>query len=71
MAKQSQATLDRIDDFTVSLRDSAGDVPFIHRAIPAGIKVEVNDPLKAHNDLLRQYTDADIHNMTAYLVTLK
>jgi hypothetical protein len=24
-----------------------------------------------HTELLRTYTDADIHNVTAYLVTLK
>jgi mono/diheme cytochrome c family protein len=63
-------TLDRIDDFTVSLRDSSGQFHSFTR--DAGtLKVEVHDPLKAHTDLLRQYTDADIHNITAYLVTLK
>jgi cytochrome c oxidase cbb3-type subunit 3 len=62
--------LDRIDDFNVSLRDSAGDFHSFERngATP---KVEVHDPLKAHTDLLRKYTDADIHNITAYLMTLK
>jgi cytochrome c oxidase cbb3-type subunit III len=63
-------TIDHIDDFTVSLRDSHnqfhsftrnGDTP----------KVEVHDPLQAHTDMLRKYTDADIHNVTAYLATLK
>ncbi len=34
-------------------------------------KVEVHDPLQPHRDLLRMYTDADIHNVTAFLVTLK
>jgi cytochrome c oxidase cbb3-type subunit III len=63
-------TLDRIDDFNVSLRDAAGDYHSFNRdgAVPA---VEVNDPLKPHVDLLPKYTDADIHNVTAYLVTLK
>jgi mono/diheme cytochrome c family protein len=63
-------TIDQIDDFTISLRDSKnqfhsftrnGDTP----------KVEVHDPLQTHTDMLRKYTDADIHNVTAYLVTLK
>ena len=40
---------------------TSGDMP----------KVEVHDPLQPHKDLLRVYTDADIHNVTAYLVTLK
>jgi len=35
------------------------------------VKVEVTDPLKAHRDLLEKYTDADMHNMFAYLWTLK
>jgi cytochrome c oxidase cbb3-type subunit III len=63
-------TLDRVDDFSVSLRDSSGEYRSFTRegAVPA---VEVHDPLKAHTDLLAKYTDADIHNITAYLVTLK
>jgi mono/diheme cytochrome c family protein len=63
-------TLDRVDDFSVSLRDSSGDYRSFARAgnVP---KVEITDPLRAHTELLHKYTDADIHNMTAYLVTLK
>jgi cytochrome c oxidase cbb3-type subunit 3 len=63
-------TLDRVDDFSVSLRDSAGEYHSFTRdgAVP---KVEINDPLKPHVDLLEKYTDPDIHNVTAYLVTLK
>jgi len=62
--------LDHIDDFNVSLQDSAGEY---HSFARDGVtpKVEVQDPLKAHRDLLAQYTDTDIHNVTAYLVTLK
>jgi mono/diheme cytochrome c family protein len=33
--------------------------------------VTLTDPLAAHKELLAQYTDADIHNLLAYLVTLK
>jgi cytochrome c oxidase cbb3-type subunit 3 len=62
--------LDRIDDFTVSLHDSTGAYRSFTRNgdVP---KVIVTDPVKIHIDMLRTYTDADIHNMTAYLVTLK
>lgn len=35
------------------------------------VKLEVTDPLQAHRDLLPTYTDADMHNMFAYLWTLK
>lgn len=62
-------TLDRIDDFSVSLHDSAGEYHSWSRT-PA-LKVELRDPYAAHNELLDQYTDADIHNLVAYLETLK
>jgi cytochrome c oxidase cbb3-type subunit III len=62
--------LDRIDDFSVSLRDSQGEYHSFLREgnVP---KVEIHDPIRPHVELLRKYTDADIHNVTAYLVTLK
>jgi hypothetical protein len=63
-------TLDRIDDFSVSLRDSSGEYHSFTREGPVPA-VEIHDPLKPHLDLLAKYTDADIHNVTAYLVTLK
>jgi mono/diheme cytochrome c family protein len=63
-------TLDRIDDFTVSLHDSSGTFHSFAREGETP-KVEVHDPLKAHTEMLGIYTDADIHNVTAYLVTLK
>jgi cytochrome c oxidase cbb3-type subunit III len=58
------------DDFLVSLVDSDGVQHTIRRNgdVP---KVEVHDPMKAHRDLLPVYTDDDIHNLTAYLVTIK
>ena len=62
--------LDRVDDFSVSLRDSSGGYHSFTREgeVP---KVEIRDPLRPHTDLLRKYTDPDIHNVTAYLVSLK
>jgi mono/diheme cytochrome c family protein len=63
-------TLDRVDDFNVSLRDTSGEYHSFTRE-GAPLKVEIHDPLKAHSELLAKYTDADIHNVTAYLVTLK
>jgi len=63
-------TVDRLDDFTVSLTTADGT----HRSFTTTgdtPKVEVNDPLQPHKDLLRVYTDADIHNVTAFLWTLK
>jgi cytochrome c oxidase cbb3-type subunit 3 len=65
----TSVNLDRIEDFSVSLRDAAGEYHSWSRT--AGLKVDLNDPYKAHNELLDQYSDADIHNVVAYLETLK
>jgi cytochrome c oxidase cbb3-type subunit 3 len=68
--ERTEGRLVRIDDFlvTVALADGTqrsfrrdGEVP----------KVEVRDPMQAHRDLLAVYTDKDMHDVTAYLVTLK
>ena len=65
-----EGRLERIDDFMVSLTQADGTPRTIRRNgdVP---KVEVRDPLEAHRDLLPVYTDKDIHDVTAYLVTLK
>jgi cytochrome c oxidase cbb3-type subunit 3 len=56
------------DEFTIAITDSAG----YYRSWPTSdVKVAVKDPLQAHADLLPKYTDADIHNLFAYLQTLK
>jgi mono/diheme cytochrome c family protein len=62
--------VDRLDDFVVSLTQADGT----HRSFRTDgdtPKVEVHDPLQPHRDLLRTYTDTDIHNVTAFLATLK
>jgi cytochrome c oxidase cbb3-type subunit 3 len=60
----------QIDDFMVSLMDANGDYHSYprHGAVP---KVVVTDPLQPHLDMLQILKDDDIHNLTAYLVTLK
>jgi hypothetical protein len=60
------------DDFSVSLRDESGQYhSWELDGKPKGIRVEVRDPLEGHLDLLREYSDADIHNVVTYLETLK
>ena len=59
----------RIDNFTVSLRDRSGDYRSFSR-VP-GVTVDVRDPLTVHHELLDQYTDEAIHNVVAYLWTIK
>lgn len=63
-------TLTYLDDFTVSLRDASGENKSWSRDTP-GLQVQVKDPLQAHADLLPKYTDADMHNVLAYLETMK
>jgi cytochrome c oxidase cbb3-type subunit III len=61
-------TLEFIDDFTVGLRDAEGYYRSFSRD---AAKVDVQDPLAAHAQLLKQYTDKNMHDVLAYLVTLK
>lgn len=62
--------LDRVDDFNVTLHDASGAFRSIARNGDSP-KVEITDPLRVHIDMLKTYTDDDMHNMTAYLATLK
>jgi mono/diheme cytochrome c family protein len=61
--------LDQIDDFNVSLHDQSGVYHSFERT--PGLKVEKHDPYAAHEALLDQYTDKDIHDVVAYLETFK
>jgi cytochrome c oxidase cbb3-type subunit 3 len=60
----------RIDDFSVTIAQADGS-PRTYRRNGDTPKVEIADPLEGHIALLRVLTDADMHNVTAYLVTLK
>jgi cytochrome c oxidase cbb3-type subunit 3 len=68
--EKANGKLDHIDDFSVTLIDSAGERRSFTRDGDTP-KVELHDPLQAHTDLLKSYTDGDIHDLTAYLLTLK
>jgi cytochrome c oxidase cbb3-type subunit 3 len=65
-----EGQLVRIDDFLVTVKLSDDSVRTIRRDgdVP---KIVVRDPMKPHSTLLTEYTDKDIHDVTAYLVTLK
>ena len=64
-------TLEHLDDFNVALRDSSGTYRSWSLEPDSNIKVEVQDPLAEHVALLKKYTNADMHNILAYLETLK
>ena len=57
------------DDFDVSVRDEKGEVHTFTRS--PQLKVVRNDPFAMHDQLLDVYTDKNMHDMLAYLVTLK
>jgi hypothetical protein len=58
----------QIDDFDVSIVDAAGAY---HSWPRDRVTVEIPDSLKGHRELLARYADTDVHNVTAYLATLK
>ena len=59
----------QMDDFHVSLRGADG-APQTFRRVP-GTKVERQDPLAFHVQLLDRITDKNMHDIVAYLETLK
>jgi mono/diheme cytochrome c family protein len=65
-----EGRLGRIDDFSVTLTTGDGAFRSFRRTGDTP-SVVVKDPLQPHKDLLPKYTDKDIHDLTAYLVTVK
>ena len=65
-----EGRLVRLDDFYVAIAEADGTIRSFTRrgGVP---NVEVKDPLEGHRKLLGELTDADMHNVTAYLATLK
>jgi mono/diheme cytochrome c family protein len=57
------------DDFYVTFRDASGALQVVKRT--PGLKVTVNDPLQFHHDLLDRISDRNIHDLTAFLITIK
>ena len=56
------------DEFVIGLTDSSGQ----YRSwFKSGVKFTVNNPLEAHSQLLGEYTDETMHNVLAYLQTLR
>jgi cytochrome c oxidase cbb3-type subunit 3 len=61
-------TLDYLDEFTVGLIDATGSYRSWRTS---DVKYKVDAPADAHVELLSKYTDADIHDLMAYLQTLR
>lgn len=64
-----EGTLQYSDEFTIALEDSLG----VYHSWPRSAlkSADVTDPLAFHEQMLPRYTDQEIHDLLAYLVTLK
>ena len=59
----------QISDFRVTLTDAAGQTHAVDRG--PGVVVELKDPLAPHQEMIQTLGNDDMHNVTAYLETLK
>jgi cytochrome c oxidase cbb3-type subunit 3 len=66
--EQVKGPLAHSNDFEIALRDASGWYRSFSRD---KVKVELQDPLTAHRELLPKLTQADVHNLFAYLESLK
>jgi cytochrome c oxidase cbb3-type subunit 3 len=62
------APLAEQDEFTVTMVDPAGERRTYDRD---KVEFAIDDPMSAHFEQLGKYTDRDMHDVYAYLVTLK
>jgi cytochrome c oxidase cbb3-type subunit 3 len=61
----------RLTDFDVTVYDAAAQQPRSWLRKDGSPAVTLNDPLQAHVDMMRRWTDTELHDMTAFLATLK
>jgi len=66
--QEISGTLAYLDEFTVGLVNPDGQYQSWRTR---DVKYKVNEPAEAHVDLFPKYTDADVHNLMAYLQTLQ
>jgi cytochrome c oxidase cbb3-type subunit 3 len=62
------APLAREDEFTIVVLDPFGVRQSYEKS---SLKFKIDNPMSAHFDQLAKYTDDDMHNVYAYLVTLQ
>ena len=66
--EQVKGPLAHADDFVIALRDDSG---WYRSFLRDRVKVELQDPLTPHRELLDKLRQADVHNLFAYLESLK
>lgn len=59
----------QVSDFRITLVTSAGETRAID--LKPGIEVQMKDPLAAHQEMIQTLANDDMHNVTAYLDSLK
>lgn len=63
-----EGTIKNLDEFNVAIVDGEG---WYHSWPRDAVRVEVHDPMASHRELTERYTDRDVHDLFAYLETLK
>ena len=66
--KQYTGEILNLTVYDIAIQDADG---WYHSWPVSAVKLDMKDRLGAHRDLLNRYTDSDMHNMLAYLETLK
>lgn len=56
------------DEFSITILDPSGARKTYQKG---DVKFKIDNPISAHFDRLGKYTDSDMHNVFAYLDTLK
>jgi len=59
----------QMSDFRITLMDGSGETHAIDRA--PGVEVQIHDQLAGHQELVMTLANDDMHDVTAYLETLK
>jgi mono/diheme cytochrome c family protein len=59
----------QVSDFRITVVDAGGQTHVVEKG--AGVDVQMNDPLAPHQAMVMTLTNEDMHNVTAYLETLK
>jgi len=66
--EQIHGKVEHMDEFSVSMLDASG---WYHSWPRGSVKVTVEDPLQFHHEMVKTLSDQDLHNLFAYLETLK
>jgi cytochrome c oxidase cbb3-type subunit III len=59
----------QVSDFRITLVDQEGKTRVIDRG--SGVEVQIKDPLAPHQEFIMTLANDDMHNVTAYLNSLK